>query len=196
MRPAIPYEELVAKLAAAPDRTRLGLYFAAVLADAASIPTDEFFVVGGSAIEIYTVGEYSSGDIDIVSSRIDRLRGVLKSWTFERAGRVWINQELGVVVDLVGYPYTGDFEKTTIMTTPYGPVRLAAIEDLLVKRLISTKFWKQEGDFDQAKLLAVQFSDRIDWSYVEQFAQREEVSDLLALIRGAMASRSRGRKSS
>jgi len=34
------------------------------------------------------------------------------------------------------------------MSHPYGPVRLAAIEDLLVKRLASAKHWKVRGDFD------------------------------------------------
>ena len=188
MSPAIPYEELTAKLGAAPDKTRQRLYLAALLADGAAIPTDEFFVVGGSAIEIYTVGKYTSGNVDIVSSQNERLREVLKSWGFQREGRVWTNEELGLVVDLCRYPYTGDVEKTTVVTTPYGSIRLAAIEDLLVKRLMSTKFWKEKGDFDHAKLLAIEFGDRIDWDYVEEFARREDVSDLLALLREPLTS--------
>ncbi len=189
------YEELKARLSAAPDQTQHRLYFAALLADAAVIPTDEFFVVGGSAIEIYTVGEYTSGDLDIVSSRNDRLRAVLKSWNFERDGRIWLNEELGLSVDLNRYPYTGAVEKTTVVTTPYGSIRLAAIEDLLVKRLASAKFWKQKDDFDHAKLLAVEFWDRIDWGYVEKFASESDVSDLLARLREAIGSQMPGRKS-
>ena len=188
MSPTTSYEDLRAKLRAAPDETQYRLYFAALLADAAAVGADDFFIVGGSAIEIYTVGEYTSGDIDIVSSQNERLRAVLKSWSFRREGRVWVNEDLRLVVDLNSYPYTGDVGKTTIMTTPYGTVRLAAIEDLLVKRLISAKFWKQKGDFDHARLLAVTFRDRIDWDYVESFARREDVSDMLARLRDAPGS--------
>jgi len=195
MSNTLSYENLKAKLSAAPDRTQYRLYFSALLAKAAAIPTDEFFVVGGSAIEIYTVGEYTSGDLDIVSSQNERLRTVLKSWNFQRDGRIWVNAELGLVVDLNRYPYAGDIEKTTIVTTPYGSIRLAAIEDLLVKRLASAKFWKQKDDFDHAKLLAVEFWDRIDWAYVERFASEKEVSDLLARLREAITSQAPGRTS-
>ena len=188
MSGTIPYEELKARLAAAPDPTQYRLYFAALLAQSATIPPDDFVVVGGSAIEVYTVGEYTSGDIDIVSSQHERLRSILESWGFRRGGRVWTHEELGLVVDLVPHPYTGSFERTTIVTTPHGPIRLAAIEDLIVKRLASAKHWKEKDDFEHAKLLAVAFRDRIDWDYVEDFATQANVADFLARLREAIAS--------
>src|SRR2546426_4739430 len=107
MKHLISREELESRLRSAPDQSHYRLYFAAILADAAAIPTDDFIVVGGSAIEIYTVGEYTSGDIDIVSSEHDNLRTVMRSWAFKRYGRVWTDEELGLVVDLNSYPYTG-----------------------------------------------------------------------------------------
>jgi len=196
MSPVISLEELKVKLRAAPDATRRRLYFAALLARAAGIPTDDFIVVGGSAIEIYTVGEYTSGDIDIVSGRHERLRSVLSAWDFRKDGRVWVGNDLGFVVDLNRDPYTGDFQKTTIVTTPYGPVRLAAIEDLIVKRLVSAKYWKEPHDFDHAKLLAAGFADRIDWDYIERFASQKDVADFLARLREAVAQYAKGRKQS
>ena len=189
MSPIPAYDELKAKLRAATGPTQRRLYFAALLADAAAVPTDQFYVVGGSAIEFYTVGEYTSGDIDVVSSRNDRLREILAAWKFEGTGRIWSNEELNLVVDLNRYPYSGNAEKTQVVTTPYGAIRLAAIEDLLVKRLISTKFWKEREDFEHAKLLAFDFWDRIDWEYVEGFARREDVLDLLVPLRQAVAAR-------
>jgi len=186
MKHLISRDELKAKLGSAPDQTQYRLYFAAILADAAAIPPDDFIVVGGSAIEIYTVGEYTSGDIDIVSSEHDSLRAVMRSWGFKMEGRVWTDEELGLVVDLNSYPYTGEIQKTSVMPTPFGSIRLAAIEDLLVKRLASAKFWKERGDFDHAKLLAVAFRDRIDWEYVKAFAQKSQVEDWLARLLEAM----------
>lgn len=187
MSSSISYDELRAKLRAAPDQTRHRLYFAALLKEAGAVPTDQFFVVGGSALEIYTVGEYTSGDIDIVSSQHERLREVMRSWNFKKEGAVLANEELKLVVDLTGYPYTGSIERTTVFITPYGSIRLAAIEDLLVKRLASAKHWKRPGDLDHAKLLAELFWTRMDWDYVEQFAGEQDVSDLLARLREAIA---------
>lgn len=188
-------EELATKLRVATDPTQRRLYFAALLASAAEMTADEFLVVGGSAIEFYTAGEYTSGDVDIVSARNERLREILRLWDFRREGRIWYHEALDLVVDINRYPYTGDFGKTTVVSTPYGLVRLAAIEDLLVKRLMSTKFWNIKDDFEQAKLLALVFADRIDWAYVERFARQEKVLDLLTVLTGIVGDRSEGRRS-
>jgi hypothetical protein len=91
------------------------------------------------------------------------------------------------VIEFVRYPYSGDFKKTQIMKTPFGAIRLAAIEDLLVKRLVSTKHWKQQGDFEHARLLAVLYSEQLDWDYIERFAKREDVEDLLKALLAALA---------
>ncbi len=194
MTPALSFEDVRARLEAAENVTQRRLYFSALLATAAAVPTDEFFVVGGSAIEFYTVGEYTSGDIDIVSSRNERLRKVLVKWGFRRTGRVWSHDGLGLVVDLNAYPYSGDAARTQVVATPYGAIRLAALEDLLVKRLISAKFWKIKEDFEHAKLLAFEFGDRMDWKYVEAYAGREDVLDFLAVLRSAVAGRTEARR--
>jgi len=55
-----PYEDLVAKLETARTPTELRLHFSALLAQASEVPADDFIIVGGSAIEIYTRGEYTS----------------------------------------------------------------------------------------------------------------------------------------
>jgi len=196
MTAVISLEALEAKLNVATDPTQRRLYFAALLASAADLTADEFFVVGGSAIEFYTAGEYTSGDVDVVSSRNERLREILRNWGFRRDGRIWFHEDLDLVVDIHRYPYTGDVGKTTVVSTPYGLVRLAAIEDLLVKRLISTKFWRIKDDFEQAKLLAIEFADRIDWEYVERFARQEDVVDLLTILREIADARNKGRRTS
>lgn len=185
MSPGASLEELAAKLAVASDLQEYQLVFVALLGSTAKVPPDDLIVVGGSAIEAYTAGAYASGDIDLVSSEGARLEAVLRSWEFKKDGRVWLNEKLGLVVDLVRYPYTGSFERTTIQPTVYGPVRLAAMEDLLVKRLLSTKFWKQAADAGQARLLADKYFDRIDWAYVEAYARREDVWDLAEPIKAA-----------
>lgn len=183
----VTYEQVVEKLNLAANPTERRMYFAALLSKAADISTDDIIVVGGSAIEFYTVGEYTSGDIDIVSIRSEHLKGVLGEWNFHTEGRIWLNERLGIVVDFVPYPYTGDETKTQILSTPYGSIRVAALEDLLVKRLASAKHWERKGDFDQARLLAVLFRDRMDWGYVEDIAKEYNVRDMLDALKRALS---------
>jgi len=179
------YEDAKKAVRGARSPTQGRMHFAALLAAAAALGPDDFIVVGGSAIEFHTVGEYTSGDIDIVSSRADALRKVLRRWRFSGGPRVWLNEDLGIVVDLVKYPYTGDLSRTQVYTTPYGMIRVAGIEDLLVKRLASAKHWKIPGDVEHAKLLALLYGDRLDWDYVRKYAAHNDVVDFLeALLTG------------
>jgi len=164
---------------AAESPTQARLHFAALLAREAGLGPDDFIVVGDSAIEFHTVGEYTSGGIDIVSSRSDALRGVLRGWKFTGGPRVWVSDDLEIVVDLGKYPYTGDVARTQVVTTPFGTVRIAGAEDLLVKRLASAKHWRIPGDVDHARLLAVLYRDRMDWDYVRRFAALNDVVDYL-----------------
>ena len=145
-------------------------------------------MVGGSAIEIYTSGRYTSRDIDVVLSPSRSVAPILKKWRFKQQGRIWFNEALDVFLDFVKPPYTYDESRTQVLITPYGSVRIAAIEDLLVKRLISAKWRRQAGDIEHAKTLALLYRDRIDWSYVEALATRQEVADVLAELRKALAS--------
>ena len=176
------YEDVKRAVRTAQSPTQGRIHFAALLASAAQVGPDDFIVVGGSAIEFHTVGEYTSGDIDIVSSRSNALRKVLRRWEFTGGPRVWFNEDLGIAVDLVTYPYTGDLARTQVYTTPYGTIRVAGVEDLLVKRLASAKHWKIPGDIEHAKLLALLYGDRIDWDYVRKFAALHDVEDFLEAL--------------
>lgn len=173
-------EEVEKALRAARTPTERRLHFAALLAKAGGASPDQFIVVGGSAIDIYTSGRYTSGDIDIVTTAPADWAAILRSWGFAKEGRVWYSTGLGIAVDFVKPPYTYDIARTQVLVTPYGTVRIAAIEDLLVKRLISAKFWKVPEDLEHAKLLALAHPERIDWDYVRELATRFDVADLLA----------------
>ncbi|MFQ5951687.1 MAG: DUF6036 family nucleotidyltransferase [Candidatus Geothermarchaeales archaeon] len=183
----ISYDELLSYLNLAATPTERMVHFAALLGKAAKITPDDLILVGGSAVQFYTVGEYTSGDIDIVSSSRHRLEGVLKKWRFSKPSRIWLNEEIEMVVDIRPSPYTGDISRTELVSTPYGEVRVASLEDLVVSRLVSTKHWKIPGDFDHARLLSVQEGHRMDWDYIERRAREEFVEDLLKVLRESVA---------
>jgi hypothetical protein len=66
-----------------------------------------------------------------------------------------------------------------VIVTPYGEVKLAGVEDLIVKRLASAKFWRIPTDFDHALLLLRRFRADVDQAYLKWAASSAEVSDAL-----------------
>lgn len=174
------------------NRPERNLWLGAMLATDAKT---RVVIVGGSAIEVYTSGQYVSGDIDLVGER-EALIATLERWGFQRKGRLWARADLELWVDPVGRHYNGDEGRLQLVTTPYGQVRLASTEDLIAKRLIEVKVWPQGADemFSQAIALASEYETSVDWGYVTTVARREGAEDLVPeLRRRVAASRARPR---
>lgn len=144
-------------------------------------------LIGGSAIEIYLDGFLRTGDIDIMYNVAD-LKKILKAWQFETgpALRSYMNEELGLAVDLVGDRLNASYDKITTITTDYGPVAVIGVEDLVLKRLASAKFWKATADMEQCYLLARSREGKIDWNYLESQAKKEDNSDYLRKLRNSL----------
>ncbi|MGD0250180.1 MAG: hypothetical protein ABSB97_04760 [Thermoplasmata archaeon] len=163
-----------------------------------SVATNEpAIVVGGSAIEVYLTGGYVSGDIDVVVERRPAAIKVVESWGFIRTGRIWWREDWNIEIDLARPPYTGSREHLQTIQTPYGPVLLAAIEDLIVKRLAELKHWqnsraREEGLMRQAEQLAVEYADRLDEGYLDSLARRYDTADVLVALRRRVGDRRQG----
>jgi len=147
----------------------------------------ETIIVGGSAIEVYTSGQTSSLDIDIVTSRKEAAE-VIESWGFVANGRIWRRRDWGVDIDLLGSRYSGSKLRIRKMQTPFGPVLLSGIEDLLVKRLAELKHWPTTRDWradliKQASILIAEYSDQLDEEYLKFIARRDDVVDILGDFR-------------
>jgi hypothetical protein len=147
-------------------------------------------LAGGSAIEIYLDGVLRTGDMDVVYE-VAALKRVLTQWRFELGGglRSWINDELGLAVDMVGQELEGSYERVTTITTDYGPATIIGVEDLILKRLASAKFWKVPTDFEQAFLLGKAQGDRVDWQYLRAEARRVGTGELLRKLESGLTSR-------
>jgi len=156
------------------------LWFVALLRKEANLGPDDIVVVGGSAIEIYTAGGYVSGDIDLCGPA-EILTRVLKRWGFEQPGREWGRIDWGIVVDIVGRFPSGSMKLTRVVDTPHGPVRVGAVEDLILGRLALIKFWSEPQESVNARML-VRLPE-VDWEYLEFRAKQENVADLLRLLR-------------
>jgi hypothetical protein len=191
---AVSREEVdraVASARSKPDRT---LVLGALLARATG---EDVIVVAGSAVEIYTSGRTSTLDIDIVTPR-ERAAAVIESWGFVRKGRIWRREDWKVDIDLLGARLTGSRNKLRTFETRYGPVRVAAVEDLLVRRLAELKHWPttpnwRVGLVKQVRILMAEYGDQMDEEYLGHVARRADVDDILADFR-ARRGRSKDRR--
>ena len=184
-------DDLVVALSKAEGHYRRCLFLGALLTKETGLGIDGLTVVGGSALEIYTEGDYVSQDIDVVAGDFDKVERVLKKWRFRHDGMYWTLRALGLDVQLVNRYDSAPSHLSRVVETPYGPVRLGAMEYILVKRLAEVRYWERprpDGEgrsarFAEAELLARRFHREMDWEYVEFHSKREGIEDLLAKLR-------------
>lgn len=99
----------------------------------------ELIVVGGSAIEFYTEGAYTSGDVDLCIADAERSvtvrdRQELMGFLGAKGGpRSW--EVAGAFVDILGAFETLSKTKPRQIETSLGPVKIAPPEELIVERV-------------------------------------------------------------
>ena len=90
-------------------------------------------VVGGSAVDFYTEGIFPSYDIDLVGNR-KVIGDILENiFDFKRSGRHWINEELGIYVEVPGEYLAGNMDKVTTIKVNDLKLYVIGIEDLITK---------------------------------------------------------------
>lgn len=140
----------------------------------------EMITVGGSAIEVYTAGQYMSGDIDMcgkLGMPPPRIRAEVMASIGATGGprNFQINDRwvdiLGQVERMSNAPYQS-------VETAYGLVTLMPVEELLVDRVF-TSAYPQANDEAKAcaeKLMAVCIRGNVavDWSEAARMAGAKE----------------------
>lgn len=137
------------------------------------------YLVGGQAVETYTAGQFTTGDVDITTTDSKATEKVLASLGFEQIGMIWLNKRLGVAVQIVGLFPNANLDKARIMEVGPYKVYVIGVEDLIVDRLAHVKFFKAAGDMEKAKVLYAIFKKRIDEKYLRETAQKRGVEDIL-----------------
>lgn len=139
----------------------------------------DLVVVGGSAIEFYTEGAYTSGDVDLCvlpspTPLTVRLRQELMGRLGAQGGpRSW--QVAGAYVDVLGAFENAARTPVRTIVGPFGNVALSPVEELIVERVLVSKYPQDYPPaLDCAKKLvaaALQLELEADWHEIQRLAR-------------------------
>ncbi len=161
------------------DRAERTLRLAATLSAALTAAGSQPVLVGGGAVEIYTRSAYTTRDLDFVAAVTDELGNTMLELGFEREGRHWVHEELGIVVE---FPGTAIGPARTVSVDVDGSeLRIISVEDLIVDRLASWKYWGWDPDGAAAVILIAIHTD-LDATRLRERAAEEDVADVLELL--------------
>ena len=135
-------------------------------------------LVGGGAVEFYSGGHFVTGDMDLCAQSA-ALASVLKDMGFSRKGMYFIRGKL--FIHVLGPGFKGKSDDVSIGKGLM--IRIISLEDLIIDRLNSCKWWKHEVDCEQARYLLNTYRERLDSGYLEERAAQEEVGDMLDRLR-------------
>jgi len=195
--PSMNIAVVLKEIRAAPTQAEKNLRAASLLMALFREAGWEMVVVGGSAIEFYTEGDYVTRDLDLCRAQGTRpLPARIEADLMAKVGarpvgtrRQWLLDVLGeVTIDLLGEVETVGVAPCQTLQGPYGAVMVMPVEELLVERafMATVREPRDEEAWTAAKqLAAVCLSGAVpsDWAKVEQIAAGKEYGIAAAVRR-------------
>ena len=157
----------VDELASQPDRMRRRLVALGALTARLAPHGIEPILVGGCALEVYTDGGYTTGDVDLALASTPEVDRAFADLGFTKRGRFWIRPELDLLFEApapAGLP--GETAPRTELDVDGLRVVVLGVEDLLIDRLRGWVHWKSDEDGRWAARLATLYVRKLDWDYL------------------------------
>ncbi len=135
-------------------------------------------VVGGLAVEVYTRGQYTTLDIDLVMQGRDLARDILGQPGFLQEGRHWYHPELEVALEIPGAVLEdADPGRIIKINLPSGRhLYLIGIEDIILDRLRACIRWRSSSDSEWGlRMLKVHYTS-LDLEYMCTMAQKDHAA--------------------
>jgi len=134
-------------------------------------------VVGGSAVEFYTSGAYTTLDVDMVVEGLQEIDAALRGLGFRRlAGTSYVHPQVDIVIDLPAEPLAGDPRRISSVSVDGLVAYVIGLEDIIADRLRAFVYWEDRASEEWAvQLMAAQW-EYIDWPYLATLAKAESAA--------------------
>jgi hypothetical protein len=96
-------------------------------------------------------------------------------FNFKPSGRHWINEQIGLSIEVPDNRLAGDKDKVTVVRIENLKVYVIGIEDIIIDRINACVHWKSQTDCDQAMFMIRYYRDRLDLRYLEEKAKDEGI---------------------
>ncbi|SFG61758.1 hypothetical protein SAMN05660649_02128 [Desulfotomaculum arcticum] len=163
------------------DPLKKSLLVLAILTEALKPEGIRPVLVGGRALEFYTLGGYATKDIDIVLNGRQQAKTALAEMGFQnRPGeRHWYHEELDLALEMPDDILAGSQEKVVTLEIDDLELYIIGIEDLILDRLAAAKYWKSEADLLWAAKLLALHQNSVDWEYLKETGKNAQLDDVL-----------------
>lgn len=133
-------------------------------------------IVGGLAVEVYTRGEYTTSDIDLIFSQRQMADKYLKQLGFIPEGRHWYHNELMISIEIPGDMLEGADDERVIQLQLKDNlhVYVIGIEDIILDRLRACVHWKSPSDCEWGKRLFLMHAQRLDLHYLTTTSHKDK----------------------
>jgi len=174
----VDYRQQIIEFVKEENRNKKALLIAAVICTLLREYKNSAVVVGGSALEFYSVSNYATLDIDFVARDSQGIKEVMLNLGFVNNGGTYIlDIDPTVIVEFPKGPLAGDTGRViNVAMTSELSVNIIGIEDILIDRLCAAKFWG-DGSEQWVKFLMLTHYTEIDWRYCLKRAREEQCED-------------------
>jgi predicted nucleotidyltransferase len=155
-------------------------------------------LVGGTVVEFYTAGTYTTADLDIVLPPLDKkeIERVMEELGFLRAGdyRHWTHPGIPIPVEFppgplqIGHLVAEELNEIEIEGAK---LKILKVEDILLDRTVMAHEWDDLQAKVQAEMLMYAHYEEMDWSYVHRQASHIGVLEIVLEIQKKVKRRMR-----
>jgi predicted nucleotidyltransferase len=177
------------------------LYVAAAISGAFEEEGIYAVLVGGTVVEYYTAGGYTTGDIDMVLPPLEKMEieRVMQELGFERFEdyRHWLHPKIPIPIEFPPGPLQiGHLPVQEVNEIDVEKVKLKIlkVEDILLDRLIMAQEWKDLQAQAQSEMLMSAHDAEMDWPYVHRKASQIGILKLLQKVQKRVKQRLKKKK--
>lgn len=140
-------------------------------------------IVGGFAVELWTMGKYATMDIDLIADGIAEYGSILRELGFKNKGGVWTYPESDIVIEFPKPPLDGDYSRLQPLEFEDFQLYVLGIEDIILDRVSAAKHWQDLSSKEWATYLIAAHYDKIDWTYCERKAEEKQIIEVFQEIK-------------
>ena len=142
-------------------------------------------LVGGAAEEFYSLGGYATYDMDVVLGDRDRFGALLLELGFSKCPgeRHWYHEGLNIAIEVPDSVLAGSTGRIATVDVEGLNVYVIGIEDLIMDRLRVCVYRQSESDCEWASRLMAMHIESIDWDYLEELAEKENLGTTLTAMK-------------